>query len=488
MELRGACNVAKSSIFAANIVFLMKSAVKAMPLSLAEPSPEPQNTARMSSPSVSLPKVGLTTATLIVVANMVGSGVFGTTGELADKIPSAFAILACWGAGGLMALCGALAYGELAARLPRSGGEYHFLSQIYSPWAGFVSGFVSIVVGFSAPIALNALFFGEYFKQVVPSAPPMVSAAVLVVVLTFIHALKINYGAGVQNFFTLLKVGLIVLFVVAGLFFAPDSAYTGVSLIPQAEDWTMILSPAFAVALVSVYYGYLGWNASVYMTGEIKNPTRNVPWSLLIGTLVVGTLYLLLNYVFVTTVDIGAMSGKVEVGALSAKAIFGETGGKIVSLFIGLALVSSAGAMVMLGPRIAESMGEDHAFFRILSKRKGNGGPWTALLTQMFIALAMVFTESPLTILIYMGFTLSLFSMFSVMGVYVLRLREKKKAVASGGGFSYRTWGYPFTPALFIVLCLWMIGNTIFNNPAAALSGLATLMMGAGIYLITAKK
>ncbi len=441
------------------------------------------------SASVALPKVGLPTAILVVVANMVGSGVFGTTGELADKIPSAFAILACWAAGGLMALCGALAYGELAARLPRSGGEYHFLTQIYSPWAGFISGFVSIVVGFAAPIALNALFFGEYFKQVVPSAPPMLSAAVLVVFLTLVHALKIHYGAGVQNFFTLLKVGLIVLFIVAGLFFAPDSAYTGVSLAPQSSDWSMILSPAFAVALVSVYYGYLGWNASVYMAGEIKNPTRNVPTSLVVGTLVVGALYMLLNYVFVTTVEIGAMSGRVEVGALSANAIFGETGGKIVSLFIGLALVSSAGAMVMLGPRIAESMGEDHAFFRFLARRKGKGGPWTALLTQMFIALLMVFTESPLTILIYMGFTLSLFSMFSVLGVYVLRYRERKNPTSlASGGFKYRTWGYPVTPALFVLLCLWMIANTIFNNPTAALGGLATLMLGAGVYLITAKR
>lgn len=472
----------------------MKPAVKAMPVSISEPissrREKPSSGPPSSQPATAvLPKVGLTTAVLIVVANMVGSGVFGTTGELADKIPSAFAILVCWGAGGLMALCGALAYGELAARLPRSGGEYHFLTQIYSPWAGFISGFVSIVVGFGAPIALNALFFGEYFNQVVPLAPPMLSAAVLVVVLTLVHAMKINYGAGVQNFFTLLKVGLIALFVVAGLFFAPESAYTGVSLLPQATDWAMISSSAFAVALVSVYYGYLGWNASVYMTGEIKNPTRNVPLSLVVGTLAVGVLYMLLNYVFVTTVDIGAMSGRVEVGALSAKAIFGETGGKIVSLFIGLALVSSAGAMVMLGPRIAESMGEDHAFFRFLARRKGNGGPWTALLTQMAIALLMVFTESPLTILIYMGFTLSLFSMFSVMGVYVLRYRERKNsAPKASGAFRYRTWGYPVTPALFILLCLWMIGNTIFNNPTAALSGLATLMIGAGVYLITAKR
>ncbi|MCS7085366.1 MAG: amino acid permease [Bacteroidia bacterium] len=465
----------------------MKPAVKALPVSYSNPVPQaPPKPRTHLSPSTELPKVGFWTATLIVVANMIGSGVFGTTGELAEKIPSAFAILACWAVGGAMALCGALAYGELAARLPRSGGEYHFLTQIYGRGLGFVSGFVSVVVGFAAPIALNALFFGEYFKQVVAGAPPMATAAVLVVVLTLIHALKIHYGAGVQNVFTLLKVGLIVMFIIAGIVFVPEKARLPVSLAPRPSDWSLILSPAFAVALVSVYYGYLGWNASVYMTGEIRNPTRTVPLSLVVGTTFVAALYMLLNYVFVTTTPLEAMSGKVEVGALSAAAIFGETGGKIVSLFIGLALVSSAGAMVMLGPRIAESMGKDHAFFRFLARRKGNGGPWTALLFQMVVALIMVFTESPLIILVYMGFTLSLFSLLSVIGVFILRMRDGKSP--AGETFRYRTWGYPLTPALFVALCVWMIANTILNNPTAALSGLATLMLGAGIYLVTAKQ
>ena len=431
-------------------------------------------------PPAPRPLIGLRSATLLVVANMIGAGVFAITGDLARTIPSASALLLAWVVGGLMALCGALSYGELAARLPRSGGEYHFLSRLYHPALGFVSGFVSLVVGFAASIAANATAFGIYVATLVPGLDPVVAALGLLTALSLLHAFNARFGVAFQDVFAVLKVALILIFIVAGLFvFDPAAAGVGaLRVLPTAADWDFVFNGAYALALISIYYAYLGWNASVYLAGEVRQSERNVPLSLMLGTLAVLVLYLLLNYVFLRSVPLETLTGKVEIGALAAEAIFGRTVGGVLSGLIAFALVSSTSSMILIGPRVTAAMGEDFPVYRLFARRTSQGGPKYALLAQWLIAGLLIATASFGQILQYIGFTLGLFSALTVLGVYVLRHRE-------GPPTGLRAWGYPITPALFILLCLWMVVQSLVSNPWTSVAGLATMALGLVVYRLS---
>jgi APA family basic amino acid/polyamine antiporter len=411
---------------------------------------------------------------------MIGSGVFGISGDIAKHAPSHFAILLSWLIGGVMALCGAFVYSELSSSMPRSGGEYNYLSKLYHPSLGFVSGFVSLVVGFGAAIALNAVIFGEYMRAFVPGANPTLTASLLVTALTLLHAFYLRLGAQVQNGFTYFKIALIVLFILAGLF-AVDSQYVQpLHLLPGSADWSAVLNKNYATAIIDVFYAYLGWNAAAYIAGEIKEPQKNLPRALLIGSLSVMTLYILLNIVFLRTVSLDLMMGEVKVGDLSARTIFGDQAGKILTAFIGIALFSSTSSMVMAGPRVTQSMGEDYEIFRKLAQRRVGGGPVWALFLQMLIALAIIFSATYYDILGYIGFTLSIFSALTVGGVFILRMRNK-----GGEAPAHKTIGYPVTPLVYITLSLWMVIHSILNRPVVVIFGVGTLVLGFAVYYFT---
>jgi APA family basic amino acid/polyamine antiporter len=422
-----------------------------------------------------LRRIGLPTAALLVVANMVGTGVFTTTGFLVRDLGSPSAILLAWAVGGVLALCGALTYGELAAALPRNGGEYHLLSRIYHPALGFLAGFISLVVGFSAPIAAASLAFGSYLGANLPGLPPVASALGLVVALSTIHALHVTAGGAVQNLFTVVKIALIVVFVVGGLMMGdPSRILSG----GEGSLAGAAVSPAFAVGLIYISFSYSGWNGAIYLAGEVREPARTLPRALFAGTAVVMALYLGLNFIFLASAPLNELSGVVEVGHVAAIHLFGEGAGRLLSLAIALALVSSVSAMVMAGPRVYQVMGEDHGPLSFLRHRTRNGGPAAAVCLQAAVACLMVVTAAFETLLTYIGFTLSLFAGLTALGVTVLRRREP------GLERPYRVWGYPGTTALFIVLSLWMIGHTLYANPTAALAGLGTLAAGAGLYFL----
>lgn len=434
---------------------------------------QPQSVSPLAAtapPTPAKPLLSRTSATAIVIANIIGTGIFTTTGFLAADLPSPFAILFIWLTGGVLALCGALCYGELAAALPRSGGEYNFLSQLYHPSLGFLAGFISLTAGFAAPIAASALAFGSYAHAVLPGLPPVAMAAGLVLTMTLLHGISLHVGSRVQNVFTLLKVLLIVGFILAGITITPNPQ--PLNLIPGATDWQAVLSAGFAVGLVYVSFSYSGWNAAAYLAGDIRDPQRNVPRALLTGTLVVMALYLAVNFVFLYAAPISALAGQPEVGDVAAKAIFGSTGGRIVSALIALALVSSVSSMVMAGPRVMQAMGEDLPAFRLLGRRAQNGVPVYALLLQSSIALLIVMLAGLREVLQYIGVTLSLFAFLTVLGVYVLRAKQAKTGGAPAG--QYRTWGYPVTPALFLMLSGWMIYHQITS--AASGTGLWVLV------------
>src|SRR5882724_10405806 len=275
---------------------------------------------RIASPR----RVGFVTACSIVIANIIGTGIFTSLGFQLNDIQSGFALLMLWVVGGIAALCGALCYGELSAALPRSGGEYHFLSQIYHPALGFMAGFVSATVGFAAPIALAAMAFGRYLHGVLDFGSPVLLSFAVVWLVALFHLKNLRVGSAFQNFSTLIKLLLIGALIAAGVFVHPKQP---IDFFPARGDTTSIFGASFAVALVYVMYSYSGWNAAVYITGEIKQPEKNVPRSLLVGTGVVIVVYVLVNAIFLATTPAQELNGQLEVALIAGKHIFGANGG-----------------------------------------------------------------------------------------------------------------------------------------------------------------
>jgi len=308
-----------------------------------------------------------------------------------------------------------------------------------------------------------------------PGVSPVVTSLFVVWVITLIHLFGIRTEEMFQNASTFLKLGLILVLIIAGLLIAnPQHLY----LTPAPGTLGIMVSGPFAVSLVYVMYAYSGWNAATYITEEVRNAAKNVPWALLIGTVVVTLLYLLLNYVFLLTTPKPVLSGKLEVGLLAGEAIFGQIGGKIVSALIGIGLIATISAMAWLGPRITKRMAEDLPKMRLLGKTSAKGTPYAAIILQLAIVTILVGTGTFQTVLIYTQFSLLLCSFLTVLGLIVLRIREP------GLERPYKVWGYPITPLLFLAVTLYMMIYVITDKPMESLLGLITVIGGLIIYFL----
>ena len=423
--------------------------------------------------------VGFFTACGIVIANIIGTGVFTSLGFQVADIQSGFALLMLWIVGGIAALCGALCYGELSAALPRSGGEYHFLSEIYHPAVGFMAGFISATVGFAAPIALAAMAFGKYFRGVFDFGSPVLLSFVLVWMVALFHFGNLRLGSAFQNLWTIVKLLLVVALIGAGLLIEEKQPFT---FFPQAADTMSIFSGAFAVALVYVMYSYSGWNASSYIIGEVKNPERNVPRSLLAGTIIVIVAYVLLNAVFLATTPESEMRGQLEVGLIAGKHIFGENGGRIVGAVICLGLISAISSMTWIGPRVTMSMGEDHWLLRFLGRKNRGGVPANAVLVQLLIVNLLLLTRSFELVVVYIQFALLLCSLLTVMGVIVLRASRPNVSRP------YRVWLYPLPPLLFAAITIWMMIYLLISKTTESVAGMVTAIVGFLLYFCAGKR
>ncbi len=421
--------------------------------------------------------VTLFSATLLVIANMIGTGVFTTLGLQLISVHSLPSVLLLWIVGGMSAFCGALAYGELGAIMPRSGGEYPYLSNIYHPAAGFLSGCASIVAGFGAPIALAAIALGHYMQAVFPGINETAAGVSVIAVLTMIHLVDVRFGCQFQNVFTASKILLIVAFIAAG-FFTPHPQQV---VLWEGNEVETIFSPAFAVALVYVSYAYSGWNASAYVAGEVQKPERNLPISLFVGTLFVSICYVLLNFIFLYTVPVQQLTGRIDVAFLSAKAVFGLSGARIVTLLICLALVSTLSSMIMAGPRVTQAMGEDIGALRLFAKKNRRASPVYAVFLQSSVALLLAVTSTFNAILTYVGFTLTLFAFLTVLGVFVLRVKKP------GIKRPFKMWGYPVTPAFYLVLNGWMLCYLLIQRPLPSAVGLLTVGAALLLYSLLAR-
>ena len=423
--------------------------------------------------------ISLLTATSLVVANMIGTGVFTSLGFQVGPLPSGFAIIVLWLLGGFCALCGALAYGELAAALPRSGGEYHLLSEIYHPAVGFLAGWISAAVGFSVPIALAAMAFGEYFAAALPGTPPLPVSLGIVAIVTAVHLRGLTLGSLFQNSATVLKLLLIIALIVAGITLGEPR---GTTFFPRAGDAALIASAPFAVSLIFVMYAYSGWNASVYIAGEIRDPGRNVPRSIVTGTLFVTILYVLVNAVFLHVTpraEILELDKKEKIAALAATHIFGAGGGRVMAGLICAGLVSSISAMTWVGPRVTMTMGEDCRALRFLATKSERGTPVAAIVAQAGVVVVLLLTATFEAVLTYIQFSLTFCSFLAVLGVIVLRRRRPELHRP------YKTWGYPVTPLIFLTVSLWMMWHILRSQPRESLAGIATLLLGLGIYFIS---
>ncbi|MEI6653368.1 MAG: amino acid permease [Verrucomicrobiota bacterium] len=418
------------------------------------------------------------TATSIVVANIIGTGIFTSLGFQVGGLPSGFAILMLWLVGGVCAMCGALCYAELGAALPRSGGEYHYLGTIFHPALGFMAGWISATAGFAAPVALSAMAFGNYLTGVWPGVPPLAASLAVVWLATPLLLGDAKLGSGFQNGSTLLKVALILGVIGVGCFAGPSQP---VSFLPQAGDGGLIASAPFAVSLVYVMFAYSGWNASTYIAGEVRNPSRTIPLSVGLGTLLVMGLYLAVNAVFVRSTPMAEMAGKVEVALTAGPHLFGAAGTKIMAGLICVGLVSTISAMMWIGPRVMVVMGEDLRGLRWFAGRSRQGAPVRATLVQFALVNVFLLTSRFEQVLTCATFVLQLCSFLTVIGVFVLRRKQPDLARP------YRTWGYPVTPLVFLAVSAWMLWHILLSRPVESLIGLGIAAVGLILYLLSAK-
>ncbi len=433
-------------------------------------------------------KLGLFPITNIVIANMIGVGIFTTSGLLMGDLNNPLLMILLWIAGGIIALCGALSYGELGAAIPQAGGEYIFLSKLYNPMFGFLSGWVSFIVGFSAPIAASAIGFSEYFLRAFPQLitlgdnigffNPQISKKILsivvIVLFTFIHLRGIEFGAKVQNYLSILKIGLIAGLIILAIFFGKGDIQhltSGTEFSFNLGGWQTI-----GLSLMWIMFAYSGWNASTYIGSEVKNPSKNLPLSLLLGTGVVVFLYLCLNIFYVYAVSPNDMKGVISIGGLAVGNAFGSSLETIFSLLISFALFSSLSAFIILGPRVYYSMAKDGYFFKFVSNVHPKYKiPYRAISLQAVISVIMVMSGTFDQILTYMGFSLGIFPILAVIGVFKLRFNKQSK---------YKMPGFPIVPLIYILSGILILTLAFFERPVESSIAILTVVIGIPVFLI----
>ena len=437
--------------------------------------------------------VKLRSATALVIANMIGAGIFTTTGFQAAELGHPGTIFLLWIAGGLLAFSGAVCYAELGASMPRAGGEYVYLRNTYGGAVGFMSAFVSLIAGFSAPIAAATKGFVRYMTHFFPTLaedPTLagvigINDLIAVAAVWLLIAVQLSgarTGIRFSDWITLVKVVGIVAIILAAAAIGRGSVenLTGVSD-AYAELTRVGRYSALGTSLIFVMFCYSGWNASAYLAGEFENPQRDLPRSLMLGTGIVMVLYLGLNAVYFYGAGVEGLAGVVEVGLVAARNLFGAGGVTLVSLVLCVSLLASASAMTIAGPRVYYALGRDYPLFAFLSRaRPDRGAPVAALVVQGVVTSAIIVTGRIDQIMQYAGFTLTLFASLAVSCVIVLRFTRPQL------DRPFRTWGYPLTPLVFLGASAWTMFWAFRGRPLESSLALLTVAAGGIVFLWTA--
>lgn len=435
---------------------------------MENPPKEIENSTNKSS------NLGLLTLVGLIVANMIGAGVFTTSGFALADLGSPDRVMLAWLVGGIIALCGALSYGALVRQMSDSGGEYLFLSRVIHPMAGFIAGWVSLLAGFTGAIAFAALAFESYIQPIIPFSFPTGTLAVsLVVLAALLHGIKLNIGVGIQNFVVGLKFILLLIFI--GIAAVSAKSFNSGEAVQAVPSFSLF---AFAGSLVWISLSYSGYNAAVYVAGEANQKEINVPKAMWMGTVAVLIVYLALNGIFIYFAPTALTAGKEDVAAVAATYIGGETLALMVRGIISLSLLTSVFAMVMIGPRVYARMAEDKlfpSFFRFQGEV-----PRAAILLQSIAAILLITIASLKDLLSYLGFTLSLCAAMTVSCLFLLKRKDQNNSI--------KIPGYPFVPAFFIGATIFLAILAVLNKPWELLGTVLTFVSGIILYFVFRSK
>jgi len=421
------------------------------------------------------------TAACVLISNMVGSGVFGTTGFMARDIGSPTLILMLWAIGGIYALLGAFCYSELGAAMPRAGGEYIYIRQAYGPMTGFLSGWASFTIAFSAAIALCAHLFTAYLQQLfdishMPEWYAKIIALAMVWALTLIHIAGIKAGGFTQRLLTVVKVAAILILVSAGAVFGKGDW----SNLTASDQNQHVGLSVLLVSFLFVTYAYSGWNAASYIAGEIAEPQRNIPKAAIWGTVCVGVLYLALNVFYFYALPVAGLADQpIEpVAHKSASALFGSAVAPWVSAMLCVSIIGTASAMIWVGPRVYYAMAKDGVFPSMFAQTTKTGGaPAKAIILQSGWVTILVVVGGFEQLVIYASFVMIVFSALAVGAVIVLRYKEPQMIRP------YMVRPYPLIPCLYLLVSLAIMWAALKVKPSESLLGVLTVVAGIPIYL-----
>lgn len=426
-------------------------------------------------------QIGVTTATAIVVANMVGTGIFISTGIVAGRVPGPGWVLICWIIGGLIAISGALCYAELSTRMPEVGGEYVYLKKLYHPMLGFLTGWTSLIVGFSAPIAGAALSFSEYtFAGIdIPLSdsiivPKKTIAVLIILIFTLVHYLGVQLGSKVQNFLTALKILIVLGLASLGLFLGGGDGSIFIANMKSSFNGL-----SFGTAIMLVMFSYSGWNASSYIAGELKNPKKTLPFSLVIGTIIVIVLYLAINLFVLTAIPYAELKGTITVVEAAAVKVFGNWMGNGLSLLVSIALLSSLSAFIMIGPRVYFAMARDRLFLPFAAKINSRYQvPGRSIIIQAIIAIIMVLISSIEQLLMYIVFALNIFPWLAIAGLFIARKRK------IGEESAVKVKAFPLVPLFYLICSFILMVIMYLDRPIESTAAVLTVGFGIPCYLL----
>ncbi len=444
-------------------------------------------------------QLGLFDTTMIIIGIVIGSGIFLTTGLMARGIPSASLILLAWLFGGLHALAGALAYSELGAAMPRAGGQYVYLREAYGPFCGFLFGWVSFTMYLTGIIAALAVGFAEYAGYFIPSfgmanvffeteialpgwtfqyslSAGHVTALALVVLLTVVNYRGVTFSKHITNVSSVIKVAALGLFILFGLW-SGSTQPIDFRINPQDIDFGQLVV-AFGVALIAVAWAFAGWEEVTFVAGEVRDPARNLPRALVVGTASVTVVYLLVNYIYLKAMPVGEMAGIVRVGEVAANALFGETGAVLISAAVIVSIVGALNASILVGPRVYFAMARDGLFF----KRAGTvhpryRTPGQAVIFQAAWACVLTLSGTFEDLITFVTFANLMLWIAGAAAVFTLRRKQPDLPRP------YKAWGYPAVPLLFIAGSAGILANMLFETPVESISGLALIALGIPAYL-----
>lgn len=400
---------------------------------------------------------------------MIGTGVFTSVGFQLSAVHNTWTILLLWLVGGVLSLFGAFAYAELGTHFKESGGDYIYLSRIFHRLLGYLSAWAGLAVGFSAPVALAAMAFTKYLGPF-GLGNNVWLAIVIIILIGLMHSFTLRHSSRLQNFSTLVKVLFIIILIVIGVFGHGNAS----NAFDFSSSWQQeVITPGFAVSMIYVGFAYTGWNAAAYVVDEIENPIKNLPKALIASTLFVTLSYLLFQFVLLKHASAAQLAGKTEVTFIAFGNLLGSTGGKWVSVFIGIQLLATISSYLWVGPRVTWAMAKEHQLWRPLAKKNGHGVPVAAIWLHVFISILLALTNSFETILLYAGFVLQLMGSLTV--ATSLFIRDKRPE-------SFKSPLKPVLQIIFLLFNTWVLIFTIIDKPLVSLYGLGILLLGAVIY------